>query len=239
MAPENTGFVGKVPQAIYFNAWAATLALNQGRVASFLPLVSIRKDQMTPFTSLRILCLLALLSSVSAVAFCQTDQSAQAIQKMIEPPNRIDTSGDRIGRLLNTGIQRPDGAAQRRRQAENRQVDEIIALRDGLGGSVVGSVFGAENGLADELNGEFQAELARLVRQGADEPQDRMPEAQLMPGELPRVALSEKVHAIRTVSRQLEQLAWDLEDIQAYVEADRLREQAMALRIKAREAAGQ
>lgn len=51
---------------------------------------------------------------------------------------------------------------------------------------------------------------------------------------LPGVNLEMRIDAMRRVSRQLEELAWELEEIDAYAEADQLRRQAQELRQKSR-----
>lgn len=128
-----------------------------------------------------------------------------------------------------------------------QELNEIMDLRRSMGGGVSSILGDLGSGNSEEgLQQDFEAELARLMEQG------EAGKAPVLQGPVPTLAVQEsmvlppitnrptphakeKVAAIRRVSRQLEALAWDLEEIDAYGEADRLRQQASDLRQQARD----
>ncbi len=125
----------------------------------------------------------------------------------------------------------------------DREITEILELRKSLGGGVISILGDLENAPSKQkLQEEFEAGLARLVLEGRSGSKPIIqgrpsPQASLPPvrSRLSAENLRIKVTAIRRVSKQLEQLAWDLEEIDAFEEADRLRQQAADLRQQARQ----
>lgn len=125
--------------------------------------------------------------------------------------------------------------------ANQEELKEILELRKSLGGGVI-SVLGdmAEGDAKQQLQAEFEAELGRLMGQ---ETQSAPPTHASLGQPLPLMEsmaqpmggnINVRVAAMRRVSRNLEELAWELEEIHAFAEADQLRQQAQDLRRKSR-----
>lgn len=141
------------------------------------------------------------------------------------------------------------------RSAKQEELDEILALRKSLGGGVISILGDLDGDAKQQLQADFEAELGRLMQQEtqspplqtADDPsvlplKPAVPRVGVAHGHrLPLIAsvgpvvnVDSKIAAMRRVSRHLEELAWELEEINAYAEADQLRQQAQELRRKSR-----
>ena len=130
------------------------------------------------------------------------------------------------------------------------QIDEMIEMRESIGGSILGGLdLGLERAELDkDMDRVFREELERLAKQQIEQEELNRQRAQIAnaslstadgsgasQGSRPFVVDSwEKAKAFYEVACQLEQAAWQLEQVGAYDAGASLRARANELRQKAR-----
>lgn len=147
---------------------------------------------------------------------------------------------------------------------DKQTVEEILSVREQFGGGVgtiLGQLdLGQDENLRETLQKEFETELMRLSQQarnrGADDPRNprsTTPQLQIrnssglgswmgdagghqhQTGRQHQAKQDEaRRRVFRDVARQLEGLSWELEEVDAYAEADRLRQLSAEMRERVR-----
>ena len=167
---------------------------------------------------------------------------AQRLRANRQASDAISSQGDVVPQLPNRpALVQPQNTVSP--SVKQEELDDIMELRKSLGGGVM-SVLGdmADGEVKQQLQADFESELGRLMQERSPVLPPKKAGTGPQRGALPlRVAeqpaktgIHARVAALRRVSRNLEELAWDLEEINSYAEADQLRQQAQELRRKSR-----
>ena len=114
---------------------------------------------------------------------------------------------------------------------ELRTQNRVREIQEQTGGSILGPILGSDMD-PEERNRVYNETLEQLVREDYENKRRSREIAEV--GRQFVVDSREKMEAFREVARQLEESAWELEEVGAYDSADSLREQANKLRQQAR-----